>query len=430
MGIGEARVKVAVVGLWHLGCVTAACLAKFHDVIAYDTNLQLISHLQKGKPPIFEPGLNELISTSNLSFTTNPEELSTAEIIWVTFDTPVNENDISDVPFVMQSIEVIFPHLQNNALVIISSQIPVGTTRCLLEKCMAQFSQKNISFAYVPENLRLGKAIEIFLHPDRIIVGLQNKNDAQRIENFLHAFTQNIIFMSIESAEMSKHAINAFLATSVIFINELASICEQVGADAGDVERALKSEERIGPKAYLRAGAAIGGGTLLRDVNTLIHVGQQHQADTPLFSALLKSNETHKVWTCKRIANVLKNLNNKTIATLGLTYKAGTDTLRRSTAIETCVWLQQQGANVRAYDPIVNVLPNHLQQCIDLKVTIEDALQDADAIVINTEWPQLNALTAEKLLAYVKQAIVFDASGFLMKGLSNDSRIEYYSVGR
>lgn len=422
--------RVAIVGLWHLGCVTAACLANFHEVIAYDPNHQLIANLQQGITPVFEPGLDDLISKHKLTFTANPQDLANAEMVWITFDTPVDESDVPDVNFVMQSVESIFPYLQQNTLVIISSQIPVGTTCVLQKKCMAQFPQKNINFAYIPENLRLGHAIELFLHPERIIIGLQNKNDSQRIESLLHYFSQNMIFMSIESAEISKHAINAFLASSVIFINELANICEQVGANAYDVEQALKSEARIGTKAYLHPGAAIAGGTLLRDVNALVKVGQENQIATPYFSALLKSNQAHKEWSCKRILNVLKNLNNKTIATLGLTYKAGTDTLRRSTAIETCVWLHQQGANVRAFDPVVNELPNHLQQCIDLKVTIEDALHGADAIVINTEWPQFSALTADKLLAHTKQAIVFDASGFLMKGLGNDNRIQYYSVGR
>lgn len=423
--------KVAVVGLWHLGCVTAACLANAgHHVIAYDPNAETIAKLQQGKTPIFEPGLDNLLANGKLHYTAQTSDLSAAEMIWVTFDTPVDEHDVADVDAVMHEIIALFPHLQRDALMIISSQLPVGTTRKLLQHGSAQYPQKNIRFACSPENLRLGKAIEVFTHPDRVVVGIQSEADKAHIQQLLQSFTQNIVWMSIESAEMTKHAINAFLATSVVFINELATICEQVGADAREVERGLKTEERIGPKAYLRPGHAIAGGTLARDVNYLIQIGQQQQLPTTLFSALLDSNEAHKQWSCRRMLSVLKNLRDKKIATLGLTYKPGTDTLRRSTAIETCEWLNQQGAKVAAYDPAVIALPAHLANVIELHTRLDHALQDADAVVVTTEWQQFTTLTAEQLLAAVKQAIVFDASGFLMRALGSDARIRYYSVGR
>lgn len=426
--------KIGVVGLWHLGCVYAACLANAHHVIGYDPNQDVITNLQQNKAPIYEPGLEDLIATNtkngHLEFTSQVHDLANCGIVWVTFDTPVDDNDIADVELVTREIAALFPHLRHNTLVMISSQLPVGTTRKLLEQCTSQFPEKNITFAVSPENLRLGKAIDVFTKPDRIVVGIQSEIDKIRIESLLIPFTQHIIWMSLESAEMTKHALNAFLATSVVFINELASVCERVGADAREVERGLKSEERIGAKAYLRPGAAIGGGTLARDVNFLVQIGAEQHMATPLFSALLESNHAHKQWSCRRIMDIMKNLRDKTIATLGLTYKAGTDTLRRSTAIETCEWLSQQGARVIAYDPVVNELPSTLRKFIDLKTTIEEALMHADAIVVTTEWPQFTALNAEQLLACSKQPLVFDASGFLMKTLGNDKRIKYYSVGR
>jgi UDPglucose 6-dehydrogenase len=427
--------KVAVTGLWHLGCVTAACLAKAgHDVLAYDPNHETIVELQQGKAPLYEPHLDDLIAqhitSKKLIFSANLDDLSQAEIVWVTFDTPVDDNDIADVAFVTHEIKKTFSHLKKNALVLLSSQIPVGTTRQLQEHCTEKFPEKNITFACSPENLRLGKAIEVFTKPDRIIVGLQTETDKTRIQQLLAPFSQNIIWMSIESAEMTKHALNAFLATSVVFINELSTLCERVGADAREVEMGLKSEERIGPKAYLRPGNAIAGGTLARDVNYLIQIGQQQTLKTPLFSALLDSNDAHKQWSCRRIIDTLKDLKNKTIVTLGLTYKVGTDTLRRSTAIETCEWLNQQGASVVAYDPSLTQLPAELNQFIHLKKTLAEALENADAIIISTEWPEFMALTADAFLAKVKQPFVFDAAGFLAKNLSGDSRIRYFSVGR
>lgn len=427
--------KLAVVGLWHLGSVTAACLAKGgHVVVGYDSNKDTIAKLDKGQAPLFEPGLDELISegqaAKKLSFSSNLQDLSAAEIAWITVDTPVDDQDQADVEFVLNEIKSILPHLQNNCLILISSQIPVGTTRKLQAYAQQTYPQKNFSFACSPENLRLGKAIEVFTKPDRVIVGLEKESDQQRVSTLLQPFSDNIIWMTIESAEMTKHAINAFLATSVTFINEIASLCEKVGADAREVERGLKSEERIGPKAYLRPGGPIAGGTLARDVHYLIQKGQETQLDTPFFSALLASNDAHKQWSCRRMSEILKSLKGKTIAALGLTYKAGTDTLRRSTAVETCEWLSQQGAKVVAYDPVVNSLPQALGKFIDLKSSLIQALTGADAILVATEWPQFTALTVEQLLDVVKEPLIFDASGFLMKRLGNDRRVRYFSVGR
>lgn len=427
--------KIAVVGLWHLGCVTAACLANGnHTVLAYDPDAKIIANLQQNQAPLFEPGLEDLLtknqSNGNLRFSTELSDLTSAEIVWVTFDTPVDENDIADVAFVTREIEKIFPYLQPQTLVLISSQIPVGTTRKLLTRCSQQFPEKNITFGCSPENLRLGKAIDVFTQPDRVVVGLQTESDQARIQQLLKPFSDNIVWMTIESAEMTKHALNAFLATSVVFINELAVLCERVGANAREVEQGLKSEERIGRKAYLRPGNAIAGGTLARDVNFLIQIGQEQQLEPSLFSALLASNHAHKQWSCRRIVEILKDLKNKTITTLGLTYKAGTDTLRRSTAVETCEWLSQQGANVLAYDPVVSDLPSDLSQFIDLKSSLVEALQGADAILVSTEWPEFMALNVEELLANAKQPFVFDPSGFLAKNLGNDARVHYFSVGR
>jgi UDPglucose 6-dehydrogenase len=425
--------KIAIVGLWHLGTVTAACLANAgHDVLGYDPNATTIAALQTGHAPIFEPGLTDLLTPgkNKLHFSSDSRDLNDADLVWITFDTPVDDNDIADVELVTSQVKAIFQHLKNNALVLISSQLPVGTTRKLLQYCTTEYPDKNITFACSPENLRLGKAISVFTQPDRIIIGVQTDNDQARLTALFKPFTDKLIWMSIESAEMTKHALNAFLATSVVFINELSTLCERVGANAHEVELGLKSEERIGPKAYLRPGGAIAGGTLARDVNYLIQIGKEQNLSTALFSALLDSNEAHKQWSCRRILDVFKNLKNKTIATLGLTYKVGTDTLRRSSAVETCQWLYQQGANVIAFDPAITELPQDLQMMIQLKLTLNDALAEADAIIIATEWPEFATLTADDLLAQTKQPCIFDASGFLAKSLGQDQRIQYFSVGK
>ncbi len=425
--------KIAVFGLWHLGVVTAAALAKAGiEVIAYDPDSLVINELKKNKAPLYEPGLNELIAegvqSKQLTFVSEPGTLSTVDFIWVTFDTPVDNNDIADVESVITQIKAILPFVAKETLILISSQLPVGSTKKLSIYCKEQYFDKNITFGFSPENLRLGKAIEVFTHPERIIVGIEQEKDKTRIALLLNRFSANIIWMSIESAEMTKHALNAFLATSVVFINEIATLCEKVGANAADVELGLKSESRIGPKAYLKPGHAIAGGTLARDVNYLIEMGHKTQSNIPLINSLPISNLSHQQWSLKRITDILNPLKNKTIAVLGLAYKAGTDTLRRSSAIEACIWLKEQGMSVLAYDPKVKSLPETMH-FIQLKNTLQDALYNVDAILVATDLPELQMLTADILLKNSKQPAVFDAGGALLKIFSNDKRIRYFSVG-
>ena len=412
--------KVTVAGLWHLGSVTAACLAKAgHHVMGYDPDQETVANLQNGKPPLFEPGLEALIqegqSFGTLHFTADKKEAAEADIVWVTYDTPVDNNDVADVDYVAREIEALVPYLKNNTLVIISSQVPAGTTQKIQAKCHAAYPGKNITFACMPENLRLGKAIDVFTHPDRIVIGLDDKKYQTKLEELLKPFSTNLIWMSVASAEMTKHAINAFLALSVTFINEISALCETVGANGRDVERGLKSEERIGPKAYLRPGDAIAGGTLMRDINYLTQLGQQQHRNTFLISSILESNSYHKQWSCRKVVSLLKNLAGKKIAVLGLTYKAGTDTLRRSTAVETCEWLHQQGMTVNAYDPTISTLPAEYARFIQIKQNAEEALHLADAVVISTEWPQFRDLTADEFGKNLNRPLVIDPSGFVAK---------------
>lgn len=426
--------KIGVAGLWHLGLVTAACLAKAgFDVIAYDPDQANIKQLQTGHPPIFELGLTDLLQKSSLrnqlTYTTDPHDLGKANIVWITFDTPVDHQDLADVEAVRKEIEKLLPALQDNSLIIISSQMPVGTTQALQKFCQTQYPNKHFSLAYIPENLRLGKAIEIFTHPDRIIIGIDNERCKNILTNLLKPFSNNLIWMSIVSAEMTKHAINAFLALSVTFINELATLCESVGANGWEVEQGLKSEERIGPKAYLRPGGAIAGGTLLRDIHYLTQLGQEKERDTFLLSAIKDSNRYHQQWSCRKLLSILKNLQGKRITMLGLTYKANTDTLRRSSAIETSQWLHQQGAHIIAFDPAITALPAEYQTFIEIKQTIQEALKASDAVLISTEWPQFRELSADDFILHAKQALVLDPSGYTAKNIGNDSRIKYFSVG-
>ena len=426
--------NICVFGLWHLGTVTAACLARAgHQVVGLDPDVDTVRLLQSGKPPLFEPGLEELIGeqmqAGRLRFTTRPEvALRGAEIVWVTFDTPVDENDKADVEFVMGHVADLFPVIPSGALLLVSSQLPVGTTRQLEQKYRAQFPERVLTFAYSPENLRLGKAIRAFTEPDRVVVGVRGDAEKQRISTLFAPITDRIEWMSVESAEMTKHALNAFLATSVVFINELATLCEQVGADAREVECGLKSEARIGPGAYLKPGGAFAGGTLARDIAFLEALANQQGIPASLFTSIAASNARHSDWAYNRASSVLGDLHGKVIAVLGLTYKPGTSTLRRSSAVALCRKLLEAGALVHAHDPMVSALPSDLNG-VNLSTSWEDALKGADALVIATEWPDYKQVTAALCVERMHTPVVIDANRFLA-ALESDARIRYYAVGK
>lgn len=424
--------QVVVYGLWHLGCVTAACLARAgHRVAGFDADARILDDLRRGQPPLHEPGLPELLAaglgSKHLSFPIDPAAaLAEADILWVTFDTPVNEQDEADVDFVRARLEEVRPALKPGTLILISSQIPVGFTRTLRR----DWSESGLRFAYSPENLRLGKAIEVFCNPERVVLGVEDNSDRAKLTELFAPFCSRLEWMSLESAEMTKHALNAFLATSVTFINELARLCEEVGADAKEVERGLKSEGRIGSRAYLSPGSAFAGGTLARDLRFLVGRGREVQVPTPLLQGVLASNEIHKDWVRQRVTRLLAGVERPVAAVLGLTYKPGTNTLRRSSAIELCRWLREQGVRVQGHDPAIGELPPELRSVLDLMPSPLEALEGAHLAVIATEWPSFRGLRPVDIHSHMGQACVIDPNHFLAGVLGGDPRIRYFATGK
>ena len=426
--------KVCVLGLWHLGSVTAACLASVgHDVTGLDSNSGIVEKLQKAEPPVSEPGLDGLIregiNAGQLRFTSDAKiAISSAEVLWVTYDTPVDENDQADVEFVFEEVLKLLSFLSIDTTVLVSSQLPVGSIRRFEDISAEKYPEKSIRFAYSPENLRLGKSLDVFLHPDRVIIGVRRQEDREILNRLLGPITDNILWMGVESAEMTKHAINAFLGMSITFINEIASICENIGADAHEVETGLKSETRIGPAAYLSPGAAFAGGTLARDIEFLKDVGSSNNLVNPLISAVRKSNDEHKKWIQRRLFAVLGGLKGKRVAVWGLTYKPGTNTLRRSLSVEMCNWLQEQGAEIAVHDPSKCELPdNWLGEVVRSKTPLE-ALEGACALVIATQWPEYREINVSDVENIAGQLVVFDSNRFL-SDFNKSSVISYYSVG-
>jgi UDPglucose 6-dehydrogenase len=416
--------NVTVLGLWHLGSVTAACCAKHFQVTGLDFDAANIANLNLGKAPLFEPGLDELIAAGKLSFTTDPKiACAKADVLWLAYDTPVNDHDESDVSFVLGNLRRALAHLPEGALVLISAQLPVGTC-ALLEKEFPQFH-----FACSPENLRLGKAVDSFEKAERVIVGIRDETKKSLLAELFAPFTPQVLFMRTESAEMVKHALNSFLALSITFINEIARLCELVGADAKEVSAGLKSEPRIGPRAYLGPGGPFAGGTLARDVVTLTHLASARGETISVIPAIKQSNDLHRDWAFRRLQLRLGNLRGKTVAVLGLTYTTNTDTLRRSAAVELCQKLLGAGANVIAFDPAIKKLPPELGKT-SLATDVAATVAGADAAVVCTEWPQFRQADWATIVSRMRSPIFVDANRFLEKELKSIAGVEHLSVGR
>ena len=425
--------KVAVAGLWHLGSVTSACVAKAGiETIGIDRDSQVVARLNDGEPPLFEPGLAELVEQGRqaglLSFTTDATAVADAEMLWICYDTPVDDDDRADVDAVVGWSESLFPHLRDGAVVLVSAQLPVGTVARLERSFAAVANGRHVDFACSPENLRLGRAIGVFLDPGRIVIGVRNDSAREKLAPLLTKFCQNLMWMNVESAEMVKHALNGYLALSITFTNELAVIAERIGANAADVERALRSDPRIGPNAYVKAGPAFAGGTLARDVQFLSSIAEQQGLQAPLIDSIIASNRAHGQWSLDQLRRKLAPLRGKAIAVLGLSYKPGTDAIRRSSSIELVRELLGEGAIVTAYDPAVRTLPGELDAAVTLAKDARDALRNAAAVVVATEWPEFRELNADDFTQRMDGRLILDPAAFLTS-IRNHPDLTVLSIG-
>jgi UDPglucose 6-dehydrogenase len=424
----QIALRITVVGLWHLGSVTAACCARHFDVTGLDFDEAVVSNLNHRQAPLQEPGLNDLLgaglAAKRLRFTSDVmAACANADVLWLCYDTPVNDDDESDIAFVLERLRRVLPHLTTGALVLISSQLPVGTCAGL-EREFPQFH-----FACSPENLRLGRALDAFEKADRVVVGIRDDAKRALLEQLFKPFTPQVLFMRTESAEMVKHALNSFLAVSISFINEIARLCEHTGAEARDVVAGLKSDARIGAKAYLGPGGPFAGGTLARDVVTLTKLAAEQHESVSLIPAIKQSNDQHRGWAFGKLQTRLGDLRGKTVAVLGLVYTPNTDTLRRSAAIELCQRLVAAGARVQAFDPALKSLPAEFAS-IRLLPDLAGTLKSADAVVVCTEWPAFREAPWGELIPLLRVPVLVDPNRFLDSQLKAMPGVEHISVGR
>src|SRR5438876_3864066 len=348
---------ISVIGLWHLGSVVAGCWAEMgYTVIGLDRSRAVVEGLRSGRAPIFEPGLDELIhrnvSKGSLTFTTEfREALPRSDFIFVAFDTPVDANDRLDKEPVEQAMRALTPHLKERAIVIVSSQVPVGTCGRWRQEIREVHGRSDVEVVYSPENLRLGEALGCYLRPDRVVIGADDAAARHRVTDLFAPMSAPVISTTLTSAEMAKHALNSFLAASVSFINEIATLCELTGADVLSVVEALKTDPRIWRRAFLSPGFGFAGGTLARDVQILKDIGRAGGLETPFLDSVIEVNRQRPGIVLRRLANLYGKLDGLGVGALGLTYKAGTSTLRRSVALEVIGSLVAAGVKVKAFDP-------------------------------------------------------------------------------
>ncbi len=415
---------IGVIGLWHLGCVISASWARLgYEVIGIDADEEIVNNLRLGKPPLFEPGLQEgfapnptfgnpdigvarglaplpgSMGQSPFSCFTDPSHLARCSVVFLAIDTPVDEKDLVDMSVVETALENAAPFLGNAKLLVISSQVPVGTSRRIAEK----FSYLEV--VYSPENLRLGEALENYLHPGHLVIGADTKKGQELALELFSPIEGERLLMDLPSAEMTKHALNAFLATSVVFAGQLAEACMVAGATMEQVTRAIKCDPRIGKKAYLNPGLGFSGGTLGRDLQVLSTLNKaQQKRSFPLFSELWTINSQRPSMFIEKAKRFKK------IGMLGITYKPNTSTLRRSVPLEIAKKLKAFGAIVKIYDPGA-LLEEVFREGFTLEKDAYAAAENVDCLLVCTPWKEFFHLDLARLKKGMNAGNILDPHG-------------------
>ncbi len=428
--------RVCVIGIWHLGCVASACLADLgYSVVGVDKDSQRVADLNKGIPPLFEPGLAELLirnlKRKSLSYTDDLKQaLNGAGYVVIAFDTAVDEKDEVDLSEILQLSTEMGGYLENDAIVVVISQVPVGT--CDKIKALISKSHLRLGFdiAYSPENVRLGQAIESFINPRRIVIGADSAATLEKAEQLFAPINALKLRMSLKSAEMTKHALNALLGMSISFGNEIANLCDELGADALKVVNALRLDERIGTKLPLLPGLGFSGATLARDLTVLQDIGNRVNYKTYLVDAILQVNKLQNQVVIRKLEKVFGKIKGLQIGILGLTYKPGTSTLRRSAALEIIGDLVGQGAMVKACDPKASPAELKMHQEFEFCADAYAVAKNSSALVLVTEWPEFKNLDFALIKSLMTNPVFIDAKNMLDDEQMIKLGFIYLGVGR
>jgi UDPglucose 6-dehydrogenase len=431
--------KIAVVGTGYVGLVTGTCLAETgNTVTCVDINEEKVKKLQSGVIPIYEPGLDILFNRNTaqgrLKFTTSlAEGIEEAKIIFLALPTPPDEDGSADLKYILGVADDLGKLIKNYVVVVDKSTVPVGTAEMVRER-IAKNATCEFDVVSNPEFLREGVAVEDFMKPDRIVIGTSSEKAKKIMEQLYLPFVRQgnpIIFMSERSAEMTKYAANAFLATKITFMNEIANLCEKVGANVDDIRRGIGADSRIG-KRFLFAGVGYGGSCFPKDVQALAKTAEDNQYDFKILKSVMAVNTSQKTKLIEPLKNYFSgNLKDKQIAVWGLAFKPYTDDIREAPALDNIRILLELGAKVRAYDPeAMNNVKQVLGDKIEYAESPYGALLNSDALLIMTEWPVFRTPDFEVVASLLKNKAIFDGRNLYEPKEIQEMGFYYVSIGR
>jgi len=447
--------KIVIIGTGYVGLVTGACLADLgNEVICYDIDKKKIKQLQSSGAPIYEPGLKRLLRNLNISkkantaaamrknkvlelgsitFTSDPEEaIRNGKIIFITVGTPQQKDGNVDLSFVKSAARTIGKFLNGYAVIVNKSTVPVGTAR-LVKKIICGYHNKNFDVVSNPEFLKEGNAIKDFFNPERIIIGTESKKAKRIINKLYQPFSCPILNTSLETSEMIKYASNAFLATKISFINEIANVCEKVGADIKGVSQGMGMDSRIG-ESFLKAGLGYGGSCFPKDIKALHNIALSNNYRFKLLKAVIQVNNDQRKLLAKKVKKMLGGLKNKKICLWGLSFKPNTDDFRESAAIDLIKLFQKEGAATSAYDPKVDYREftnkNSFRNKINFHQDKYAAIKNHHALVIVTEWSEFKKADLGKIKKLLKKPVIIDGRNIYEIGKMRELGFRYLSVGR
>lgn len=429
--------RITMVGTGYVGLTTGACLANLgNDVICLDIDEKKIATLQKGEMPIYEPGLKEIVLVNveegRLRFTTDTKyAIESSDIIFIAVGTPESEDGSADLKYVFAVAESIGKHMNSYKLVVNKSTVPVGTEEKVRE-IIKKYARCEFDVCSNPEFLREGSAITDFLSPDRVVIGVDSERakDAMiKIYKGIERTGNPIMITDIKSSEMIKYASNAMLATRISFMNQLAPLCEKMGADIKEIAKGIGLDKRIGPR-FLQAGVGYGGSCFPKDVKALIDTLKNSGFDASILDAVDNVNQAQKQYVIPKIQSLIGDIDGKTIAVWGLAFKPKTDDMREAPSIVIIDRLQKLGAKIKAFDPVAQNEAKKLMPGIDFAKTPYEAVEGADCLVVVTEWNEFRQLDFEKIKALMVQPIIVDGRNVYEPEEMREMGFKYVSIGR
>ncbi len=429
--------KLCVIGTGYVGLVTGTCFADLgNQVTCLDVDFNRIEKLKQNEMPIYEPGLEQIVSQNikagRLSFTTDySEALADAEFAFIAVGTPSGSEGEADLQYVRQASESIADLVNHPIIVINKSTVPVGTGDWVSDIIRKRRAGKPLDFDVVsnPEFLREGSAINDFMKPDRVVLGCINRNAARMVAELYAPLDCPILITDLRTAEMIKYASNAYLATRISFINEVANVCEELGADVLEVARGMGLDKRIGP-AFLEAGLGWGGSCFPKDVKALAHMAVLHGTQPQLLQAVMEINRNQRRRVVFKLRKVLGSLNDRPIGVLGISFKPDTDDIRESPAIEVIHLLQNEGAIVKAYDPQAMDNASKILQGVHLCHNPYEVAEGVDALVLATKWNEFKQLDMQRLYQLMHKPILVDGRNIWDPDRARDMGFTYFGVGR